>query len=578
MSTLQILRQRLLSLDGQSYGAYKSVKGQYSAEGFSLSIDYVQGDPFASPSSCSVVAQAGWVALPEDFYRNEIRAIALEDFLIRQFYRLAAQFSRDRGMGHSGRIEIPKPSQAVLERSAAFVDPSGDVTVRFNVGLPAQGRRILGRQAAEMLCEDVPRLVEQALRFQHLDNKALRQQVEVVEDTAALREALAGQNLIAFIPDGAMLARRSGIDERPLPEGKPWRSPESLRVTFHCPNCGNLSGTGIPKGITVVVGGGYHGKSTLLHAIEQGVYNHIPGDGREYLVSDPTAVKIRAEDGRSVAGVDISSFINHLPNQQSTQQFSTENASGSTSQAASILEALEAGSRTLLIDEDTSATNFMIRDRRMQALIAKEREPITPFLDRVRQLADEHQVSTILVMGGSGDYFEVADTVIAMDQYVPEEATEQAKAIAQAYQTQRLQEATGPMGTLGQRRPQHRSAIAARDLAARGLATRGLPEEERRVKRKVRGLDTILIDEDEIDLDAVEQLIESGQLRAIAAALVYLKPQLTGEKTVAQLLDQVEVLLDNEGLESLSDRPTGEFVMFRRQELAAALNRWRALG
>ena len=153
---------------------------------------------------------------------------------------------------------------------------------------------------------------------------------------------------------------------------------------------------GFPQGITLIVGGGFHGKSTLLNALEAGVYNHKPNDGRELVITDPDVVKIRAEDGRSVSGVDISPFINNLPFGQETTQFSTENASGSTSQAANIMEALECEELLrMLVDEDTAATNFMIRDQRMQQLIAKDKEPITPFIDRVRQLYNEHNVSTI---------------------------------------------------------------------------------------------------------------------------------------------------------------------------------------
>ncbi len=600
MSTLPQLRQQLLGLDGQSYGAYKSVKGLYRGEGFSLGIDFVQGDPFASPSTCHVLVDAAFAALPEGLFRNEVRAIALEDFLLRQFCREAQKFSRDRGMGHSGEISTAQPSQAVLERSAAFVDTTGDVTLRFRVGLPAQGRRILGRQAAEMLCEDVPLLVERALRFCNLDGAALRRQVETVEDTEVLRQQLDGKGLVAFIPDGALLARQSGVNEKPLVGGHPWRSPAELRVTLTCPNRGEVTGTGITKGVTLIVGGGYHGKSTLLNAIEHGVYNHVPGDGREYLVTDPSAVKIRAEDGRSIVRVNLSPFINHLPNGQSTTAFSSTNASGSTSQAANILEAIEAGSRTLLIDEDTSATNFMIRDRRMQALIAKDREPITPFVERVRQLADEHQVSTILVMGGSGDYFEVADQVLAMDEYQAQEVTEQAKEIAETYRNDRLSEATGAFGQLTSRSPALNIAPMEEDRPRGGRGRGGYgrgdrlnldrvgpdrvnaaetnePEPERRTKQKTRGLDAIVLDQEEIDLDAVEQLAESGQLKAIAAALVFLKPHLSGKEPISQLLDRVERHLEAEGLEGLNDRPPVDFVMFRRQELAAALNRWRSI-
>jgi predicted ABC-class ATPase len=321
---------------------------------------------------------------------------------------------------------------------------------------------------------------------------------------------------------------------------------------------------GIPAGVTLVVGGGFHGKSTLLKAIELSVYNHIPNDGRELVVTHPAAVKIRAEDGRSIAGVDISPFINQLPQGRSTRQFATPNASGSTSQAANIMEALEAGAKLLLVDEDTAATNFMIRDRRMQQLIAKDKEPITPFIDKVRQLYAEYGVSTILVIGGSGDYFDVADTVIAMENYQPHDVTENAKAIAFATRTERIPEGGKQFGQITPRIPLPESIDPSRG--------------QREVKLKVRDVDEVLFGTEEIDLSAVEQIVEAGQLRAIASAIVYAKEHyMDGRCTLPEILDRVIADIESEGLDTLSNLPEGDLVLFRRFELAAALNRLRTL-
>nr|BFF22223.1 hypothetical protein GCM10025732_01880 [Glycomyces mayteni] len=222
----------------------------------------------------------------------------------------------------------------------------------------------------------------------------------------------------------------------------PFRSPDSLAVEVELPHAGRVRGMGIAPGVTLIVGGGFHGKSTLLRALESGVWDHVPGDGRDFVVADRGAVKVRAEDGRAVTGVDVHAFVDHLPSGDDTRHFSTENASGSTSQAAAIVESLEAGARVLLIDEDTAATNLMIRDARMQELVAKDREPLTPLVDVVRSMADEHGVAVVLVMGGSGDYMDVADRVVLMDAYVPEDVTERAKALA-AKPTGRRVEAEG---------------------------------------------------------------------------------------------------------------------------------------
>lgn len=571
MSNRETLRQLLLQLDDKSYKAYKDIKGRYKFSDFTLIIDRVQGDPFASPSQLRVQIPQSVAGFPSTLYQTRSREIALRDYLTRQFDCVAQKLSSRRGTGRSGLITITSVGQSVLDRTSAFIT-SELVEVRFVVGLPARGRSILGRQAAEMLCEDIPEIVDKALKYRSLEPRKIQQQVETVEDADWLRQQLSERGLVAFIPDGAILPRRSGVDDRPLlTDAVPFHSPETLRVEFTCPNRGVVTGMGIPAGVTLIVGGGYHGKSTLLRAIELGVYNHIPEDGRELIVTHPAAVKIRAEDGRSIASVDISPFINQLPQGRSTRQFSTTNASGSTSQAANIMEALEAGVvgakasvPLLLVDEDTAATNFMIRDRRMQQLVAKDKEPITPFIDKVRQLYTDYGVSTILVMGGSGDYFDVADTVIAMDNFQPHDVTEKAKAIARANQTERTLEGGETFGQITSRIPLPESIDPSRG--------------HRDVKLKVRDVDEVVFGTEEIDLSAVEQIVERGQLRAIASAIVYAKEHyINGRNTLPEILDRVMADIESQGLDILSNLPEGDLVLCRRFELAAALNRLRTL-
>ena len=564
MLNQQNLRQLLLQLDGRGYKAYKDIKGSYAFPDFTLIVDRVQGDPFATPSQVRVQLPQSVASFPHDLYRTLSREIALRDYLTRQFERAARDISSRRGTGNSGLIAISHVGQSVLERTSAFITQEL-VEVRFVVGLPARGRSIAGREAAQMLCEDIPDIVNQAIKFQSLDATAIKQHVETVEDADWLRQQLGERGLVAFIPDGAILPRRSGVNDQPLlTDSIAFQSPETLRVEFTCPNRGLISGMGIPAGVTLIVGGGYHGKSTLLRAIELGVYNHIPKDGRELVVTNPAAVKIRAEDGRSIASVDISPFINQLPQGRSTRQFSTTNASGSTSQAANIMEALEAGAQLLLVDEDTAATNFMIRDRRMQQLIAKDKEPITPFIDKVRQLYTDYGVSTILVMGGSGDYFDVADTVIAMENFQPNDVTEKAKAIAKQHATVRTPEGGIQFGQITQRVPLPESIDPSRG--------------HRDVKLKVRDVDEVVFGTEEIDLSAVEQIVEMGQLRAIASAIVYAKEQhINGRRTLPEILDYVIADIESQGLDILSNLPEGDLVLLRRFELAAALNRLRTL-
>ncbi|NEO26753.1 MAG: ABC-ATPase domain-containing protein [Kamptonema sp. SIO4C4] len=564
MPTSANLRSTLNRLDNASYKAYKDIKGSYDFEDFTLIIDHVQGDPFAAPSKFRVKVPQSLANFPPKLFTPPSREIALRDFLTRQFDEAAKTLSSRRGTGKSGLIAMAKLGQEVLERTASFINDQ-EIEVRFVVGLPARGRHILGRQAAELICEDIPEIVDRTLFYDSLNPKKIRQQVETVEDADYIRSQLAERELVAFVANGAILPRRSGVDDRPLKDNAiPFQSPPSLEVEFDCPNQGKITGMGIPQGITLIVGGGYHGKSTLLQAIEVGVYNHLPKDGREFVVTDPHAVKIRAEDGRSIAGVNISPFINQLPQNRSTQQFSTPNASGSTSQAANIMEALEVEAKVLLVDEDTAATNFMIRDHRMQQLIQKEKEPITPFIDKIRQLYDNHGVSTLLVMGGSGDYFDVADTVIAMDNFCPYEVTQEAKKIAKEHATYRETEGGEEFGEITPRIP-----VAESIDPSRG---------KRSVKVQVRDVDEVAFGTEDIDLSSVEQIVNVGQLRAIATALVYAKDRhMSKQRTIPEIIDRVLADIEKNGLDVITDYPQGDLAVFRRFELAAALNRLRSL-
>ncbi len=564
MKTHKDLENKLIRLDGRGYKAYKEIKGIYTFPDYIFLIDHVQGDPFAAPSRVRIQIPQSIAGFPKDLYQNPSRATALADFITRQFDRQARKKSRRRGTGNSGIISIDRPGQEVLERTSAFVN-TDQVEIRFFVGLPARGRGISSRQAVEVLCEDLPVIAERVLKFHRLDRAAVQSIVETVEDADAIREVLRDRGLVAFVADGALLPRSSGVDPRPLEaEAVLFQSPPAFRVTFDLPNLGPIHGMGIPRGVTLIVGGGYHGKSTLLRAIERGVYNHIPGDGREFVITDPDAVKIRAEDGRRVAGVDISPFINNLPQKRSTTSFSTENASGSTSQATNIIEALEMEAKCLLIDEDTSATNFMIRDHRMQELIAKEREPITPFIDKVRQLFTDHGISTILVIGGSGDYFDAADTVIAMEHFLPQDATKRAREIARKYATERTREGGSLFGNIRHRIPLPHSLDP-------GRGSRG-------VRLKAPDAETITFGSERIDLSSVEQIVEKSQVRAIAHAMAYAKSHyVDGHRTLHDIVELIMEDIQEEGLDRVASAPYGDLVCFRKFEWAAAVNRLRTL-
>ncbi len=567
MRSPEDLIRTLDRMDGRGYRAYKDIVGAYRFPDYELFIDYVQGDPFAGPSDLRIRLPQDKAAFPEELYRGTTRRTALEDYLTRAFAHAIRRHVRGhRGTGKSGDVAILRCGQEILERNSFIVDGS-QVEARFSVGLPAAGRRVLAGECKAMLFEELPELVSSAMYWKAHPAQDVRRHVETAEDAVSLRGQLAGRRLAAFVADGALLPRVSGVDDRPLAECEHlirFKSPGELEVELECPNRGAVTGMGIPEGVTLIVGGGYHGKSTLLKALERGVYNHIPGDGREHVVTVPSAVKIRAEDGRRVEQVDISPFIRDLPFGRPTDAFSTEDASGSTSQAANIIESLEVGAQLLLIDEDTSATNFMVRDHKMQELVARDKEPITPFVDKVRQLYEQHGISTVLVMGGVGDYFEVADTVIMMDSYLPREVTAQAHEIAGASADRRVMEGGESFGTLTARVPMPGSFDPSSG--------------KRDVKIRARGTDTISFGRHDIDLSLVEQLVDTAQTRAIGDIIHYAVQKHMGDGScLADVIDAVERDLDEHRLDHISPMAGGKYARPRRLEIAAAINRLRTL-
>lgn len=577
MNTVADLRRVLRHIDGRGYKAYKDLEGQYQYNRFVLFVDHVQGDPFASPSKIRVRVDHEISGIPASLRNTNVRSIALRDYLTRGVSQCIKQVVHGhRGIGRSGLISIDVGGQEVLERTSVVLTDHW-VEGRLEVGLPASGRTILGRQAEAMLADELSRIVERGFVWSNLAQAEGTRFVNEVENYYAIRNQLEKLGLVAFLADGSILPRVSGASEFPLAGDQVTRfqTPESLRVTMELPNpvtvdnreSQSISGMGIPRGLTLIVGGGYHGKSTLLQALQRGVYPHIPGDGRECVVTVPDAVKVRAEDGRKIEQVNISGFISHLPQGKATDRFTSDYASGSTSQAAAILEALELGARLIMMDEDTSATNFMVRDARMQALVEKENEPITPFLDRVRELFETVGVSTVLVMGGCGDYFDVADTVIMMRNYLPMDMTNQAKRIADGYRTARRTEVTLPMPNLSSRVP-----------LAEGIdPSRGRKD----VKIQVKSQGEIGFGHETIDLRGVEQLVDLSQTRAVGYALNLAGRHFVDGKTpLREIVDGVMMLFDREGLDVLdpfhrNGRHPGNFARPRGYEIGAAINRLR---
>jgi predicted ABC-class ATPase len=559
---LQRLRSTLDRIDRKGYGAYKDLSGSHDFDTFTLFVDRVQRDPFAPPSLIRIQAREN--TFDPRLFENSVRKVAFEDFLTRSVKRAIRRVVRgNRGSGGSGRVEIQQTSQVVLSRTSMVVAPDY-VEARMAVGLPARGRSVDARAAKMVLLEELPEVVRRGLVSAPqggVEERKARLHVEVVEDADYLRGRLPGLGLVAFVADGAELPRESGASDRPLGDGAvPFESPEEYRVEVDLPNRGIVSGMGVPEGVTLVAGGGFHGKSTLLSALSWGVYDHVPGDGRELVVARDDAVKIRAEDGRSVSGVDISAMIGDLPGGRMTEDFSTPNASGSTSQAANIAEAIEAGTSLLLVDEDTSATNFMIRDERMRELVKSE--PISPFIDLVQPLSRSLHISTVVVVGGVGDYLDVADRVILLEDYRPSDATPRAREVREMFPPR------APLTSREVRSPRKRVADPSPINLRRG----------KRQTARGKGLHTVELGRERVDLSYLEQLAEAGQTEAVA--------RIVGEwvaagkaRDVRDLLTEALASVVQNGLDSLGGfrGHPGEMSLPRAQELAAAINRIRSL-
>lgn len=561
------LKNKLESIHRKSYPAYKSLRGSYTFGDFVLSIDHVQGDPFAAPSSLHVELPLKKAGFPEKYLEKRHTKTALEDLILRSFSKALDQYSfKAKGSGKSGLISTSRPGPEVMRRTAVEFNNIA-LLVRFEVGFPANGRTINAQELEKILLEFLPQIVKTCLFYQSWEKAKIQACYELAENQQRIREVLEERKLVAFCANGSILPRKSGVSSQPLKDAIEFQSPESMEISIDLPFGNSIRGMGIPEGVTLIIGGGYHGKSTLLQALEQGVYNHVKGDGREYVITRADALKLRAEDGRAVSHLDLSLFIHDLPNGKDTHCFSTEDASGSTSQAAGVLEGMEAETSCFLIDEDTSATNFLVRDAFMQRVVSGDQEPITPFIARVRDLYEKVGISTILVAGSSGAFFHVADTIIQMDAYRPKDVKMSVEALLPEYPPADLCSNAEPFTLPTEKRM---------FVMERKIKRHGRGEREERIKIKVMGTDGFSIEHNIVDLRCVEQLIDTEQTAALAAILKHIVKRGSICMEMQELVAEINTLLKKKGMAAFVEGTLScGYAYPRKEEIYLMLNRFR---
>ncbi len=534
----------LRRINGRGYKAYKELeRTSWRIDGIDFRLVRVQGDPFAPPSIVSATTTLRGL--------SGLAPIPLCDLLYRRLHNLAPRYQlRRAGEGGSGVITVPRPGPVVIARSGA-VCRGGRVELRARVGLPSRGRRILGDVARELLLDRLPRLVREVLS---LDRGEAERHVLNWRIQEWIREALPRLGLVSFIGNGSILPRRCGGCWEPLEGAIPFESPKSLEVSIELPNGGSVTGMGVKRGLTVITGPAFHGKTTLAEAIASGVWNHIEGDGRERVVTVRNAVTLESENGRWVSCIDLSQWIHGLPGGRDTRCFSTSDASGATSIFASLQEAVEAGAELLIIDEDSTATNALHRDQWAERITGKR--TITTISDSAARLK-EAGISVVIVASGAIPLLSQADTIIVMDEYRPIDASwyrREAERIAREAGYRPVEE---PYKRPGRR-------FISKPLAIDKYKVRGNILESRQL-------------EDTVNLAALRQVEEHQQLTTASEIAVRLSRRSCIEP-VREAARLAEVLSQALFREVLGDRVGPEASEVRSIDILWILNRLPGIG
>lgn len=536
---MERLKNLLKGIDGKGFKAYKDLLGDYEHTNFKLEILNIQGDPFASPTMFHMSLSLKKLGVRDEFYEMKFKRLAFEDFLLREIY------SGLENKNLTNEVFITKPQNEIIKRSAIAI--KGDnLSIKYYFNLPAKGRNVLG----EISYEKIKVLSETIYNFiKDFDLEKAKIHVELNETIELLREKLKKEKIKTFIGNGSILFRENGV-------GKLFVSPKTLEKEFHLKNGVSVKGMCIKEGVTVVTGGLFHGKSTLLTAIKNGVYNHIAGDGKEFVITDREAVNIVAEAGRTINGVDVSYFVNNNSKNEDMKNYYTENASGLLSQAASVIEAIELGASLLLVDEDSSVTNFMFRDKRLNEFFVEEDE-IKPFVNIVKELHGKLDISTIVTTSSIGDFFYEADEVLLLKDCEVLHITDKVK----KYVNENVME-PAYLNTLKYNKGRLNIQSVIEEYQGKKL------------KLKTNGTNTIALGRDEVSLSCENSIVDNGQLNFIGEIIkkIFSRAELH-EKTLKEILEIYDQRIEAEGIEAVLGIKNGSLVYARKYEIASIINR-----
>ena len=540
------LARMLAKLEGKSYSLYRRLRNATIIyRDFKLKLTKIQGDPHAEPSIVEVLIPNSSHRFSSKFF-EEKNITPFTDYISRSLHSICKKHSERCGSGNSCYIGIPKPGPWILRRSSVEVGENKSLILRFYVGLPARGRRVLGGEAVNIFRKKIPSIVKGIILLGEKDYEIMDHIVNYL-DQEYLRSWIKSKGYMFFVGNGSILPRESSISQKPLKNAVKFLSPKTLSVKVKLPSNRVIEGLAISKGVLIITGGGYHGKTTLLKAIQEGIYDHIRGDGRELVVSSEKTVTVKAEDGRIIHHVNISSFIRKLPSGELTVDFSNLNASGSTSMAASIIEALEAGVELILFDEDASATNLLYKDEAMAKIISEE--PIVPLVNQLRSTVKKTCAGIVGVISASSIPLYVADCIILMEKYVPYDITEYVK---KNLCSKRL-------ATLDFKLPQPRVFAGIREFR----------------KAKARGFKITITysngEKFELNIKDNPRIVEKGQVKTIAYVINYLcKRQI--KKSVPELVEYINNVL-SKGFTTLAKPVPPDLTIVNGLDVIWVLNR-----